>query len=619
MPGLVGIVSIGGRAKASLIAAMRSAIKHQDWYQIDDYTNCKGTVAISRVHLGIFNRDSQPYSAQGGAVKVFLHGEIFNDEVIHSDPLDFIYRLYKKQGLDFASFLNGSFVVVIIDDAEDAVLIANDRLGSKPLFYYSDGQATYFSPELKSLLLVPCVGRKFNLAAAADFLANGHFTREHTLIAGLETLDSATVVKITIGGVVRHKYWQYELETDGKDRGHEYYREALTQLLRQAVNRRLRTDNTYGVLLSGGYDSRGILGCYLETRHNQPLHTVSWGEEEDVPESDCAIAKQLAHRLGAQHRFYKLSAEDVIHNFHEFIRLGEGLTWYPENYAVFQRIREQQGIDIVLRGDECFGWEGLMVHDERAMFRALFINTLQDMRVYQRILRPSHYQSFSNLSVEMLHQLSSRCHAKNLHNRKDFFYLTVRLKYLLAPLNYVKTFALESFTPLLDYDLLDFVSTLPVHYRLSKQLYRQTIVGMFPDLFADIARRRNDIDWAAAFGSCAALQCFVYRELIEQPNAMDAFINTAGLRSEIEALFTPVCENSAEWCKPRPLAKSGAMWLRERSPLAFNIAHRANYTVHKWLGKNAASFPSNRAILRLLILKVWTDVFLNYRVARISD
>ena len=132
--------------------AMREAIKHRDWYEIDDYVNTKETVAISRINLGIINKEKQPYLARNDKVKVFLHGEIFNDEIANSNPLEFIYRLYEKHQLNFASFLNGSFVVVIVDEGEDIVLIANDRIAYKPLFYFSDGRYIYFGPEIKSLL-----------------------------------------------------------------------------------------------------------------------------------------------------------------------------------------------------------------------------------------------------------------------------------------------------------------------------------------------------------------------------------------------------------------------------------------------------------------------------------
>lgn len=614
MPGLAGIVSISGdKVNLGLMKAMRNAVQHRNWYRVDDYVNEKGTVAISRVHLGIISKNRQPFSARNGRVQVFLHGEIYNDEVANSDPLEFIFQVYEREKTNFASSLNGSFVIVIVDEDENSVLIANDRIAAKPLFYFNDGRAIYFGPEMKSLFLVPSLKRDLNLAAVADFIANGQFTKEHTLIDGLETLDNATVFKVTPGGVARHRYWKYELEEGGKDHGQDYYQKRLAELLRQAVSRRLRTDNTYGILLSGGYDSRGILGCYLEKRNDRQLETISWGREEAIPHSDCAIAKRLAYKLGANHRFYRLTAEDVVSNFRDFILLGEGLTWYPESYDVFQWIREQQGVEIVLRGDECFGWQGSLVHDEHMMFRSLTLRALRNIPSYRRVLKPSYYESFCELDAETSKQVSSRCSAKNIQNRKDFFYLDIRVKYFINPVNYVKNFAMESFTPLLDHDILDFVSTLPVRYRLGKSLYRKTVVEMFPELFDEIAQMRNDIDWAVSLRSSSALRRFVYRELIEKRNQFSEFINVDNLKCELDAFFsTSPGPSGSHGLRGR--IKGSAFQVLEKSPAAYHFAHKSSYYVQKWRGKLRDTLPSEQLILRLLILKVWGDVFLNYPI-----
>jgi asparagine synthase (glutamine-hydrolysing) len=212
------------------------------------------------------------------------------------------------------------------------VVIASDRIATKPLFLFNDGQALYFGPEMKSLLAVALPGRELDLAAVADFLTNGYLTCEHTLIKGFERMDGATVMEIKPGGITRHRYWEFDLERGEPDRGLKYYQATLAGLLRRAVQRRLRTDNTYGVLLSGGYDSRGILGCYLEVKSAQDLHTISWGREEELPNGDCLVAKRLAQKLGTRHRFYRLTAQDVFDRFDEFVLLSEGQVDFAESY-----------------------------------------------------------------------------------------------------------------------------------------------------------------------------------------------------------------------------------------------------------------------------------------------
>jgi asparagine synthase (glutamine-hydrolysing) len=614
MPGLVGVVSIdGSKINPDLMPAMRDAIRHRDWYQVDDYINGRGTVAISRVNLGIINKGTQPYSARHGRVKVFLHGEIYNDEAVGADPLEFIYRLYEKKGLSFASFLNGSFIVVIVDEDEDAVFVANDRLAAKPLFYFNDGHAVYFGPEMKSLLLVPSLNRKVNLAAVADFLANGQFTREHTLIEDLETVDSATVLKITTSGVNRHTYWKFAPHGEDKDRGLEHYQQVFAELLLKATRGRLRTDHNYGILLSGGYDSRGILGCYLEAKNDGELHTISWGREEDIPNSDCAIARRLAQQLGADHRFYKLTAEEVIDHFRDFVLLGEGLTWFPESYDVFHRIREEQGIDVVLRGDEWLGSESLCVHDEHTMFRKLSFRALKNISEYRRILKPYYHQLFCELDAETIRFVSSRCNAKNIRDRKDYFFVDVLLKHLFNPLNYVKNFALESFTPLLDYDILDFVSTLPIKHRLDKNLYRRTVRKMFPGLFKEVAKVNNIIDWATSFRRSPQLRHFVYKELVEEQSVLSEFTDLDGLKSELDAFFAGPASPSV-----KTRARACALELLMISPAAFDFVHKCAYHIQKRRGMVRDTLPPEQLIIQLLILKVWGDVFLNYPVVRAS-
>jgi len=624
MPGLVGIVSLTGeKVNPHLMMAMRDVIRHFDWYQVDDYINADNTVAIARIHLNIINREKQPYLGRSDKVKIFFHGELFNDEALKSDPREFIYYLYEKEGTDSLSSLNGSFLIVIIDEDRDIVMLANDRIASKPLFIFNDGRAIYFSPEMKSLFLVPSLRRTLNQSAVADFLSNGYYTREHTLIEGLETLDSATIIEIMNGKERRYKYWEYNLETGGKDRGTEYYKNTLAQLLRTVVKRRLQSCNNNALLLSGGVDSRGILGGYIKERGNEGLNTISWGREEDIPGSDCAVAKRLAKKVGANHRFYKLEAKDVFMDFHKFIMLGEGLTRYPESYDVFHRIREEQQINILFRGDTCFGRQTLMVYDESTMFRVFSLYAMQHIRYYQKVLKRSSYKDFCELNTETMRFHSSRCKEKNIHNRKDFFHLNMNNTRFLNPLNYVKNFAVETLRPLLDYDILDFVCSLPLRYRLSKYLYKKTVVELFPEVEEEFAQVRNDIDWAASFRNSPEMQRFIYRELVESQNIISEFMDINNLKKEIDTFFSVPLKPSGLKARTKAglhrLQKRAALKLRETSPSVFDFTYKQLYLVQKRMGKIKVHISFDQILLRLLILKVWADVFLGFPVVRTSN
>ena len=144
MPGLVGYIYNEKNApNSTLINDMCNIIKHREWYCIDDYTDLKRGVAVSRVHLGIINNEPQPYSSENGKVKIFLYGEIYDDSAADCNQLEYIHQIYEKEGVDFASKLNGSFVIIVIDEAKERVIIANDIVASKPFFYFIDETGTF--------------------------------------------------------------------------------------------------------------------------------------------------------------------------------------------------------------------------------------------------------------------------------------------------------------------------------------------------------------------------------------------------------------------------------------------------------------------------------------------
>jgi len=610
MPGLLGAIHLhGGRIQPHLVAAMRDMLVRRDWYKAEDYISADGSVAMSRVHLGVNNMEPQPYRGHGGQVQVFLYGQVYDGQVNGLGPLESICCLYQEHGPDFASHLKGDYVIVIVDEPDHTVLIANDRIASKPLFYLQGVHALYFAPEIKCLLPIPELEKRICFPAVADFMANGHLTADHTLLEGIRWLDSATVLQIRLGNVAHHRYWEFRFEEAARDRGPHYYREMLCGLLRQAVHRCVQADHRYGILLSGGYDSRAILGCYLEERGQSGLETISWGQEEDTPSSDCTVARSLARNLGAHHGFYPLSAQEIMSHFETFVWLGEGLTDFPESYAVFDRIRERQGIQVVLRGDECFGYSRwTTVHDELSMFRSLDLRVLRYMADYRDILQPTYYSQFCDMGADTRRKLSAQCSARNIHNRKDFFYLAARVKHYLNPLNYVKNFALESYRPLLDYDILDFVATLPLKYRLGKWFWRATVVQLFPELYAQIAQRDNMIRWPAALRATPEVQRLVYRKLVEEKSVFTELICTDKLKERLDAFFAlrvPVASSR----------EKATAWLNA-SPKLYSFVHKGVYYAKKWTDKLDYTLDPERLILRLLILATWSDLFLNSPVVR---
>jgi asparagine synthetase B (glutamine-hydrolysing) len=601
MPGLVGIVrkNIEGSLDCGLFQRMLAALWHRPWYEVDEYFVPE--VAVARLHLGIINPTPQPFISEDGCVKVFLYGEIYNDEVSETNQLEFIARAYERFGRDFAAQLNGSFVVLLIDEAADSVVIATDRTASKPLFYYFDGSCLYFAPEPKALMLVPSLPKHLNLSAVASFLACGFFVNGEPLLEDVRLLDNATVLTVSPAGVTTHKYWRYIFNEEVKDRGAAHYQHALAELIRQAVRRRMRSQHRYGILLSGGYDSRGILGCCLAENHRQSVTTISWGVAEDIPYSDCAIAKRLAGKLGLSHTFYPLRIARLPQHFRDFVYLHDGLTDvcsnYPESLNIFSQIRTELGVQVILRGDECFGYSRPAC-DERTIFDKFSILPLDRSRHYKKILKKHWLSNFSELINKMITSLSSKSNATDVYLRQNFFYFDQRVKHYINPLNYLKSMEVEVRTPYLDNQILDFLTQLPAKYHFGKRFYRRVILKMFPNLFEQMAKHDNIPNLALEFKSTSLAE-FTLQTLSIRDSEITAFFDMdifLGLLPEFFSTKIPEEDNRFVKALSKPLKSSP-------------IIYKNSYKIYNLIKNNQESnvIPLSVIILRILTLKVYME------------
>ena len=145
MPGIVGMADLTNKIDEKLLDRMGRSVKHEAWYLVDKLV--EDHFAISRVHLGILNPESQPIYNEDSSLRIFFDGELFDYEKELDDlksrghifeignDAEFCLHLYEECGAGFVENLNGSFIAIILDTNTQKLLIANDRYGLRPLYY----------------------------------------------------------------------------------------------------------------------------------------------------------------------------------------------------------------------------------------------------------------------------------------------------------------------------------------------------------------------------------------------------------------------------------------------------------------------------------------------------
>lgn len=269
-----------------------------------------------------------------------------------------VLQAYAAWGHDCLRRLRGMFAFALWDATRQKLLLARDRLGIKPLYYFASDDFFLFASEVRALLASGLVPRDLDLVALGQYLAYQCVPGPRTLVQGVRALPPGSWLGVGADGrVTQGRYWDLlaDAAPEARAASPATARQRVGELLREAVALHLVSDVPVGVFLSGGIDSTALAALVREAGQTPRTFTVVFPQRE-YDESACA--RLAASRFGAEHAELRLDE-------------AEALAWVPEalaamdrpsgdgvnTYLVARAVR-QAGIKVALSGlggDELFG------------------------------------------------------------------------------------------------------------------------------------------------------------------------------------------------------------------------------------------------------------------------
>ena len=319
MCGICGEVDLAGAPDAEGVRRASRAIAHRgpdaEGFHFD------GPAALGHRRLSILDLESggQPMVRDG--VALAFNGEAYDFAALREQlrakghpfttrsDTEVVLRAYLEWGEEFPERVHGMFALALWDARRRKLILARDRLGKKPLYYFTQGARVLFGSELKALLAHGGVPRELDPEALVQYLACEYVPAPATILRGIRKLPAAHVAVLDERGFRLRRYWDVpgpdpQQRASSTDAARE-----LLRLLDAAVAKRLVADVPVGVFLSGGIDSTSIAA--LAIRHKKPLQTFSIGfVEESFDESPWA--QLAAERLGTEHVAQKFSGQDCL-------------------------------------------------------------------------------------------------------------------------------------------------------------------------------------------------------------------------------------------------------------------------------------------------------------------
>lgn len=489
----------------------------------------------------------QPMFNEDRSVVITFNGEIYNFRLLmaelkrfghnfrtHSDT-EVIVHAWEQWGERCVERLRGMFAFGLWDRKRQCLFLARDRLGVKPLFYaHTNDGHLIFGSELKALMCHPGLTPELNPSAIEDYFAYGYVPEPRTIFQQAYKLAPGYTLLQTGATLARPKqYWDIPF-TPHPAMSEETAGSELMARLRQAVEIRLVAEVPLGAFLSGGVDSSAIVAL-MAGLINEPLNTcsISFG---DPRFDETHYAATVAQRYHTRHHSLQVGQND-------FSLIDQLAILYDEpfadssalpTYRVCQLARQHvtvalsgDGGDENLAGYRRYRWhlheESLRSRLPLALRRPIFgflgqvypkadwaPRALRAKTTFEALSRDSvaaYFHSVSIVSDAMRTRLFSPAFNRSLNGYRAIEVLrrhagTSPAQDALAQIQYLdlKTYlvgdiltkvdrasmanGLEVRAPLLDHELVEWISGLPSNLKLSsgegKYIFKKALQPYLP-------------------------------------------------------------------------------------------------------------------------------------------
>jgi len=337
MCGIAGIFHVKTLepVRRNLLKAMTDTLVHRG--PDDEGFFIAGPIGLGHRRLSIIDLADghQPMTNEDRTVWVVFNGEIYNFTDLHGfleskghrfqtrSDTEVIVHLYEEMGESCFGELRGMFSIAIWDDRKKKLILARDRVGKKPLYYYHDGSKLLFASEIKAILQIPGISRDIDLEALSDYFSFLYVPAPKSIFKSIRKVLPGHFLVASADGVRQTKYWDLSFaQTD--ELSEEKWCENLSEALQEAVRLRLMSEVPLGAFLSGGVDSSSVVAM-MQNAIDAPVITSSIGFEEREF-NELPYARSVASHFGTDHH------EQIVRP--DALEVIQKLAWhYDEPFA----------------------------------------------------------------------------------------------------------------------------------------------------------------------------------------------------------------------------------------------------------------------------------------------
>ncbi|MFD1599223.1 asparagine synthase-related protein [Halobellus rarus] len=461
---------------------------------IYDYSGEKAEVKIS---FHDYFSERQPVTASEdvliwiwGDLKGHEAGNKYRSRDKNTGKAELCVQLYNKFGLDFVSKLNGEFAGIIYNHQSETVHIFTDQLGSRPIYVArGDNNELVLSTQIQLIPEYSEITTSLNEKYLCEYICYNRVFGIHTPLEGIQKVPPASIQTFDLQEQrQRHTQYWYPSFKRSKKNYQEVVREFI-DVFRKSLTECIEPERKYGLMLSGGSDSRLILSLY---NNLISFHICDWmNREARLAQRVADTADSELHLLQRGDSYYNdiIKTSCSINNFNGY---------FQEGHALGFRGEIANKVDVTLLGmfsDALFKDHLFPLKELNILNNTIFLPMKEKVETLDKYLNvmsqpvPDYYEGFDTTREILEENILSNnginhhgIHYKNLSdlvqqasyypltNDPDYFHYQSSVQ--LAPHR----------TPFLDKRMIEFHLSVPNQYRLRKDIINDAISILDDDL-----------------------------------------------------------------------------------------------------------------------------------------
>lgn len=349
-----------------VVDVMNRTLRHRGPDGSGTWTN--GDVTLGNTRLAIIDTSSaghQPMLDPETGNCITYNGETYNFKSLSESigvklrsgsDTEVVLHAYRAFGTDVFSRLRGMFALAIWDNQNRELILARDRFGIKPLYYYASNNFFLFASELRALIATGLVPRKLSRAGLDSYLANGSVAAPLTIIEGVRQLLPGHYLKVSADlKTTIAKFAEDCRQTSTRPQTREEAVARLRAELEESVRMHLVSDVPLGVFLSGGMDSSALVALMSHVSEQKPKTFSVVFEETDLSEEN--YSRLVAQRFQTDHCEIRLRENQLLEMLPGAIAALDQPTMDGINTFVVSKAVKRAGVTVALSGlggDELF-------------------------------------------------------------------------------------------------------------------------------------------------------------------------------------------------------------------------------------------------------------------------